>query len=188
VNLYISDTHFGHYNAINFDHRPFADADEMDRCLIELWNSRVFRDDNVYILGDFAYRNEREPAWYLTRLKGHKHFVIGNHDKALLSDAKAMSYFESVDSIKTLTDSLKGETARVVLCHYPIVSWEGKNHGAWHIYGHIHRNEDDEALKVMARMDRALNAGCMINNYTPCGLSELIRNNESFRKRVSEAF
>ena len=48
----------------------------------------------------------------------------------------------------------------------------------------------DDALwdSLMARMDRALNAGCMINNYTPCGLSELIRNNESFRKRVSEAF
>ena len=36
MNLYISDLHFGHENAIEFDHRPFADVDEMDRRMIEL--------------------------------------------------------------------------------------------------------------------------------------------------------
>lgn len=34
MNLYISDLHFGHTNAIKFDQRPFTDVDEMDRCMI----------------------------------------------------------------------------------------------------------------------------------------------------------
>ena len=30
MNLYISDLHFGHAGAIQFDNRPFADKEEMD--------------------------------------------------------------------------------------------------------------------------------------------------------------
>ncbi len=39
MNLYIADMHFGHGNIIRFDHRPFADSDEMDHVLIKLWNN-----------------------------------------------------------------------------------------------------------------------------------------------------
>ena len=56
MKLYISDLHFGHRNVIGFDHRPFSDVEEMDRVLISLWNSRVSKDDEVYIIGDFCYR------------------------------------------------------------------------------------------------------------------------------------
>lgn len=63
MNLYISDLHFGHKNVIQFDHRPFSDVEEMDRMLIQAWNTRVYEDDHVYILGDFCYRNEREEQW-----------------------------------------------------------------------------------------------------------------------------
>ena len=54
MNLYISDLHFGHTNVIRFDHRPFADVDKMDHCMIKLWNSRVSAEDDVYIIGDFV--------------------------------------------------------------------------------------------------------------------------------------
>lgn len=63
--LYTSDLHFGHANVIGFDHRPFADRDEMDHVLIELWNGRVQPDDTIYIVGDLCYRSGRTPEWYL---------------------------------------------------------------------------------------------------------------------------
>ena len=68
MNLYISDTHFGHKNVIKYDNRPFADVDEMDHCLIKLWNARVQSDDDVYIIGDFGCRNEKPAEWYLKQL------------------------------------------------------------------------------------------------------------------------
>ena len=43
MNLYISDLHFGHANVIKFDHRPFADRDEMDHTLIQLWACHGWR-------------------------------------------------------------------------------------------------------------------------------------------------
>ena len=76
MNLYISDLHFGHKDSINVDHRPFRDVDEMDRCLIKLWNSRVQKNDDIYIVGDFACDNEKPEQWYLRQLRGNKHLIV----------------------------------------------------------------------------------------------------------------
>ena len=179
MNLYISDTHFGHKNVIRFDHRPFADVTEMDNALIKLWNSRVKSDDNVYIIGDFAYRNDNESDWYLKKLKGHKHLIIGNHDRDTLDNPKAMSYFESVETMMHVTDGDK----EICLCHYPLAEWYKSRHGSWHIFGHIHASTND-TFEFMKTREHALNAGACINNYTPASINELIRNNELFKEKV----
>lgn len=179
MNLYVSDLHFGHHNVINFDNRPFLDVDEMDRILICLWNSRVQNDDDVYIVGDFAYRNEKPEEWYLQKLKGRKHLIIGNHDKRLLSNEKAMGYFESVDKMMHVADNGN----HICVCHYPIAEWNGLKKGHWHIYGHIH-NKTDGSFQYMRTLDRALNAGCMINNFTPASFDELKRNNEMWKQGI----
>lgn len=182
MNLYIADMHFGHTNILRLDHRPFADAETMDKCLIDFWNGRVSKDDHVYILGDFCYRSAREPEWYLQKLRGHKHFIIGNHDQHLLKNEKAMGYFETVDALKMIKD---GEN-EIILCHYPIAEWNGYFRGSWHIYGHIHSSKN-EAYEFMRTKERALNAGCMINNYTPASFNELIRNNKIYREEGQSA-
>jgi len=120
MNLYISDTHFGHRNVINFDRRPFADIEQMNRALIALWNDRVQPDDDVWILGDFCYRSERAPEWYLRQLKGHKHLIVGNHDNVTLESKNASRYLESIDNMVNCSDCLNKENVQVILMHYPI--------------------------------------------------------------------
>ena len=176
MNLYISDVHFGHRAVIDFEPRPFFDVKEMDNALIYLWNSRVTKNDQVYILGDFAFRNEKPFSWYLKQLAGQKHLVVGNHDRKMLKDDEAMSYFVSVDYYLEVTDCQK----RIILSHYPICDWNNQHHGSYHIYGHIH-NRTEDAFQYMKQFDRALNAGAVINNYTPSSLNELIRNNQIFK-------
>ncbi len=176
MNLYISDLHFGHRNVIGFDHRPFADWHEMDQYLIKMWNSRVQPDDTVYIVGDLCFRNEYTPDWYLRQLKGHKVLILGNHDQPILDNPKALHYLEEVAPLMNILDGDK----QICLCHYPIIEWDGFFRGTWHIYGHIH-NRKNESYEIMKNLDHALNAGCMINNYSPASFSELIRNNEQFR-------
>ena len=177
MNLFTADLHFGHLNIIRFDHRPFYDCEEMDRVLIELWNSRVQPSDTVYIVGDLCYRSKNPAEWYLKRLKGHKVLILGNHDGPILENREAMKYLEGVEQMLHIRDGDK----QIFLCHYPIAEWDGYHKGSWHIYGHIH-NRRDEAYDIMKIKDRALNAGCMINNYTPASVNELIRNNELYRK------
>ena len=178
MNLYISDLHLGHRNVIEFDHRPFADVETMDKILIQLWNSRVSKDDEVYIIGDFCYRSGKSPDWYLRQLKGHKHLIIGNHDKVTVECKNAYKYLESMDKMMHVTDGDK----QICLCHYPLAEWYKSRHGSWHIHGHIHAAKD-ETYEFMKSRNNALNAAACINHYTPASFNELIRNNEIFRNR-----
>lgn len=175
--LYTSDLHFGHENVLHFDKRPFNTVSEMDHALIQLWNSRVQKEDAVYIIGDFAYRNARPPEWYLRQLQGKKHLLIGNHDLNLLNNHAALGYFESVEKMSYITDGKN----HICLCHFPICEWNGYRKGHLHIYGHIHNRKED-TFQIMRNRPGALNAGCMINHYMPVSLNELIKNNEAFWK------
>lgn len=178
MKFYIADTHFGHENCIRFDERPFTSVNEMDHILIMNWNARVQPEDEVYILGDFVYRNQNHDfEWYLRQLNGHKFLVIGNHDGKLLQDTNAMKYFEGVDQMMHVND----EGNAICLCHYPILSWNKKLHGSYHIYGHIHANIDED-YECIKKQERALNAGCMINGYMPVTFKELMINNDRFQK------
>lgn len=181
MNLYISDLHFGHKNVIGFDHRPFADVEEMDNVIIELWNGRVQPDDHVYIVGDFCHRNEKSASWYLQKLRGHKHLIIGNHDNKMMKDENNMKYFEPVDKMLFVDDLYEGEKVAITLCHFPMAEWHRYYHGQWHIYGHIH-NRREETYEIMRKKDHALNAAACINNYTPCSFRELVENNKRYRE------
>lgn len=179
---YTSDLHFGHQNVIKFDNRPFDDIDEMDRTIIECWNSKVTNADTVYIIGDFAFKNEKPEEWYLEQLKGKLHLIIGNHDGKLLENPIAMARFESVEKMKHVVDGNK----QISLCHFPLAEWNGFYKGRYHIFGHIHIRTN-MAYQYMSQFPNALNAGCMINDFTPVTFDELVCNNMKFRENVANA-
>lgn len=79
---FTSDLHLGHESVICMQNRPFANADEMNRVVIENYNSVVYKDDTVYLLGDICFRIGVEKANELiASLKGKKYLIRGNHDK-----------------------------------------------------------------------------------------------------------
>ena len=61
--LFTSDLHLGHKNILKLCNRPFSSIEEMDATLIENWNKKVHKNDQVYILGDLMYRNEKPPEY-----------------------------------------------------------------------------------------------------------------------------
>lgn len=93
---YIADMHFGHENVIRFDNRPFADTEEMDKCMISYWNSRVTNNDTVYILGDIFWGNEKLSIKIINQLKGHKILIKGNHDRVSRQLQQAFCRSESL--------------------------------------------------------------------------------------------
>ena len=79
---FTSDLHLGHRAAINMCERPFENAEEMNRVLIQNINARVHKDDTLYILGDLAHRTpvEQVNEW-IAKINGKKILIKGNHDK-----------------------------------------------------------------------------------------------------------
>ena len=53
---FISDTHFSHANIVRYSKRPFTDVETHDQVLIDNWNRHVGQGDDVYFLGDFAFK------------------------------------------------------------------------------------------------------------------------------------
>lgn len=72
-----ADSHLGHDNIIKYAKRPFSSCEEMDKVIISRWNEIVRKDDLVYHLGDFSFK---DPSYYLDKLNGNKILIKGNHD------------------------------------------------------------------------------------------------------------
>ncbi len=133
---FIADTHFGHSNVIRFCNRPFTSVEEMDRILMDNWNSRVRGNDTVYVLGDMFYRCDPGKAEdILQQLKGRKRLIVGNHDHSWMFGIDASRYFEEISLMMEGTD---GQHSFVV-CHYPLLSWR-RQKKMYMIYGHIHND------------------------------------------------
>ena len=77
---FTADIHFYHENIINHTKRPFKNADEMNRKIIDNWNNIVKANDEVYILGDVTMKGASNANTVLSQLKGKKYLIKGNHD------------------------------------------------------------------------------------------------------------
>ena len=174
MKYYISDLHIGHSKVINFDSRPFFTLDEMHETIINNWNNTVNKNDDVYILGDFAWKND-VGLEVLKQLKGRKYLILGNHDRL---NAELTGQFVWVKEMETIKDGDK----HVVLCHYPIAHWRNSDYGYIHLYGHIHQGRDarpfEEYIAEMKKRNipyECYNVGCMTSymDYTPRTLKEI---------------
>ena len=179
MNFYIGDPHLGHEAIIRLCNRPFADVDEMDEAIISNWNSRVTNGDTVFILGDMMFRNKREPSEYLKRLKGHKILVLGNHDASWIWRESATEHLTTHVSMMELID----RNRRVVLCHYPMLTWPYIRGGSYMVYGHLHGNREHDPCLKHGLNPRMLNSCVEVNGYQPVTLDEMIENNRIFRHR-----
>ncbi len=167
--FFTSDTHFNHSNIIKYCGRPFADCNHMEEGLIERWNEVVKPEDDVYHLGDFAFCGTNKALEILHQLNGRIFLIRGNHDNF---SQEVRDQFEWVKDYYRLTvkNFFGGKTeynARIVLCHYPIESWDGMSHGSWHLHGHCHGS-----LK-RNNLGKRLDVGVDCHHYYPLSFLEV---------------
>lgn len=128
--FFTADLHFGHRRIIEFHPNRGADLDEMHDRLIHNWNDEVGRRDEVWVLGDFAMGPSAAIPSYFQQLNGRKHLVVGNHDHG---PTKRLPW----TSVHDLHE-WKQKPHRAVLCHFPLLTWNGAHHGVWMLHGHSH--------------------------------------------------
>jgi|WetSurMetagenome_2_1015567.scaffolds.fasta_scaffold03042_3 calcineurin-like phosphoesterase family protein len=149
---FTADTHFGHANIL-LHQTPrllaFKTIENMDAKLIDKINQYVQPNDELWILGDFAWKASR-CGHYRQRLRVKKlHIVYGNHDSTSLrqhvSSAKDMVY-------------RKFNGIKFHLTHYPLVSWRAREYGTIHLYGHCHGTME-RRLNTLFPDRRAMDVG-----------------------------
>ena len=195
MRYYISDNHFFHDGIILMDKRKFADAESMNEAMIESWNSRVHKNDEVVILGDLSIGNAEQTTEVVKRLKGKKYLIVGNHDRFAKDKHFDRSLFQFVGEYHEMNDNGR----KVILCHYPILCYNGQyrldkegNPKVYMLHGHIHNTQDVDILeqaKETARQTRRLTRGnhepvsppvniincfCVFSDYVPLTLDEWI--------------
>ena len=189
---FTSDLHFGHRHVLEACRPQFETTDEMDAFLLENWNHTVTDNDEVYILGDLCYKSKNPADYYLSRMSGKKHLIVGNHDYKWLKameDEDKKQYFVSVDHLCTVN---MGKHL-LTLCHYPMLEWNRSRYASdqatstsWLIHGHIHNSTTLESFRyIKEHLPCALNAGVDINSYMPVTFEQMLENNNRWYGRIT---
>ena len=156
----IGDTHFDHANIIRYCHRPFRNAQEMNKTMVRNWNDTVKDRDTVYFLGDWAFGRGAKPAkHWVKKLKGHIISIRGSHD----GRARGIRFKNS----KVL---LYGGH-RFLLIHDPDkkpIDWHG-----WIIHGHKHNNNMIDYPFINGER-KTVNVAVELINYRPLSIDTLL--------------
>ncbi|QTM06782.1 metallophosphoesterase [Brachyspira hyodysenteriae] len=163
---FISDTHFFYMHAGR--KKIFNDCDAMHNFLINKWNEKIGKEDDVYIVGDFS--NEigyLKTTELLKSLNGNKYLIKGNNDNFLDNnkfDRKLFKFIKDyyILDIKRYSTIIK----KIVLFHYPILEWEGYYNNTMLIHGHWHKDKKYHRL--------AFNVACDIHDFSPLSINEIL--------------
>ena len=196
MRYYISDLHFFHESMnTRMDCRGFTSVEEMHQYIIERWNNKVRKNDEVMILGDLSYGKAEETNQLLEQLNGKLFLIKGNPDYFLKDKRFNSKRFQWIESYKEVKD----DGRKVILSHYPIFCYNGqyrKNKKGqaktYMLYGHVHNSFDEILVNQFQNEMRAckrellgveglenipcqmINCFCMFSDYTPLTLNEWI--------------
>lgn len=179
--FFTSDLHAYHENIIRYCNRPFwkkglnsdgvfgdiPDVELMNETLLTNWNAKVKPQDTVYFLGDFAFADQTKVRSFLEQLNGNIYLCRGNHDKPLNSLHKYFTDVFDLRTIKVPDETIAGGIRPVVLCHYPLLSFDRQRYGAFMLHGHVHSTKNE--LSGVKRYDVGVDA----NNFTPVSFEEI---------------
>jgi calcineurin-like phosphoesterase family protein len=157
--FFTSDHHFGHGGARGLFRRPFATTAAMDAAMVARWNEAVAPGDEVWHLGDFAVR--QSPARIgelLDALSGTKHLIVGNND------GPATAGLTQWASVQQYTE-LQMDGIWLILCHYPLRTWNRIGRGALNLHGHSHGR--------LAPLPRQVDVGVDCWDYRPITLAHI---------------
>lgn len=183
---FTSDLHFGHQNIIKFCNRPWETVEEMDKALIENWNSVVGKNDIVFDLGDFAFAPNWRWKEIISQLNGKHYLILGNHDVTRWPGDKVMELFDGVYDQLTL----KIDGRYVYLNHYPFLcyggAWRNPGNAVYQLFGHVHSGPESagkDTDRLLVLFPYQYDVGVDNNNYRPISW-EQVKEMIEFREKI----
>ena len=181
---FTSDTHFGHIKNFLWAPRGFNSIEEHDEAIIKNWNEVVEPDDIVYHLGDVMLNDNDHGMKCISRLNGHIHLILGNHD----TNGRVSLYEQclNIDEI-VFAKEIKIGKNYFFLCHYPVITANYDDDKPWakhliNLYGHTHQQNKFYCIdkgnyyegKVAQYNPYMYNVGLDAHNNRPVELQEIL--------------
>lgn len=163
---FTSDTHFGTPIPIRYRKPPYHTHEEWNEYIIARWQETVGPDDTVIHLGDVGFINKEDFMRTMQRLPGKKILVKGNNDVWAGIDPEVDSCFAGIYDYLEIWY----EGYFIILCHYPMLSWNRSRLGSLHMYEHIHIRE---VSGIPFRISNSYHVGTDENDHTPQTLQQL---------------
>jgi len=167
---FISDTHFNHENmAVKFlkedgsKARPFDSVEEMNEVMIQNWNRHIKEQDHIWHLGDIILGDRAKIPSILSRLKGKKRMLLGNHDQ--LKGNELMKFFQKIELWRIFKDH------NFLCTHVPIHKGSFRK-VAYNVHGHTHHGIVDDPAYINVCVEHT--------NYAPIHMDEILK---EIRKR-----
>lgn len=168
---FVSDTHFFHTNILKFLRNDgkrlrheFHNMEDMHEFMIARWNECVKDNDYVYHLGDVTFQYHAGFNNLMSRLKGKKRLIVGNHDK--IWNPALMQWFEKADLWKGFKEH------NFTASHMPL-RIDGLRDGAFNVHGHVHANSLADK--------RYINVSVEVRGYAPVHLDTIAKEIKDYK-------
>ena len=143
---FMSDLHYNHENVIKFNRRPFENVKEMNWHIEQELITKVGPEDILFDMGDLFWKTDETTMKNVISLASPKEWykILGNHDNYnVYRKSYIGTLFTLLSDILEINVDHEGRNYRLTLCHYPMISWNGKARGTLMIHGHCHGNIDN---------------------------------------------
>lgn len=159
----IADLHFSHSKIIEYENRPFANVEQMNKIIINNWNKVVSKCDTVFVLGDVSFTDKESTKELISRLNGRKVLILGNHDRGRsVNNFWRYVGFDEVYKYPIVYNNF------LIMSHEPPEYFNSHTPYAY-IYGHVHSTDMYRTITC--------NSACVSVerwDYTPVELTKLV--------------
>ena len=152
---FTSDTHYGHSNIVkgvtNWRNaegevpieqvRDFSSVETMNELMVSNINQHVQASDWLIHLGDWSFGGYDKIEEFREQINcNNVVLILGNHDHHIQRDIpKFRKMFNHITHYEELKITRGNDTNNMlILCHYPIISWNQMHHGSFMLHGHQH--------------------------------------------------
>lgn len=167
--FFTADHHNNHANIIKYCNRPFSSLEEMNTTILRNHNERVKKEDTVFHVGDFIFRNSKGgkigegiPVKAKDReseFNGKFIFIQGNHDRN--------------NTVKTIIQRLVIRYGRykMNLVHDP--EYADFNYDI-NLVGHVHNKWEIKRFRSGEKFTDCINVGVDVWNFKPVSFEEIL--------------
>ena len=140
--FFTSDLHLCHDREFIWKVRGFENVGDMNRTIVDRWNSVVCEGDQVYVIGDLMLADTEKGMELISSLNGNIHIVAGNHD----TDNRLKAY-RSLHNVRSISfaERLRWNGYHFFLTHTPSITGnlekETLKQMTLNLCGHTHSND-----------------------------------------------